>query len=89
MTPELRDRIRANTAARRQGEARPGLAERVAAALACRYKGQPTGETRECKACGSRTAQVPLLACSLHVACTERRLVPQVACCKVCPDRAT
>jgi predicted GH43/DUF377 family glycosyl hydrolase len=52
----------------------------------CAYRGAATGETRECKACGNKTQQVPLFSCAAHGRCTERVLLPQVPCCRICPD---
>lgn len=51
----------------------------------CVHRGQPTGETRQCKAC-NKTVDVPLLSCGVYAVCTEARLVVGVECCRICKD---
>lgn len=51
----------------------------------CIHLGVPTGETKPCKGC-NKTTEVPLLHCTIHTVCTEKKLLPQIACCRICPD---
>jgi hypothetical protein len=61
--------------------------------LACANRGNPTGFTAPCTACGGGTVQVPLLACSFHGVCTNANKLAKlpngntVIDCVVCKDR--
>lgn len=69
----------------RQSPFTPAKAARpLPARQPCRHRGQPTGETRPCKAC-NKTVDVPLMACGVYAVCTESRLVAGVECCRICP----
>lgn len=53
----------------------------------CRHLGPPTGEVRECRACGGGAALVALRGCAVWGACVPDRLLTGVPCCRVCERR--
>lgn len=55
---------------------------------ACSLRGEATGQTHKCPACGGRNVQVNEFACRVHGVCTIARLVSGVACCRICEDRS-
>ena len=57
--------------------------------LPCRFRGEATGNAHKCPACGGKNVMVNEFACSVHGVCTIARLVPGVACCRICDDRPT
>ena len=80
MKPELLRYVREMTARKKAGlDPLPPFS--------CKHKGALTGEKVPCKACGGREEEVELLSCAKHGKCTERRLVSQIQCCRICPDR--
>ena len=63
----------------------------VPKALQCIHRGEATGQTRPCTACGG-TVAVPLYACAKFGACALDKLVKledgtSVACCNICRHR--
>lgn len=56
-------------------------------ARACRFFGDATGETIECKTCNGKVS-LKVFACEVHGKCTPAKIVKDVACCNGCKDRA-
>lgn len=54
----------------------------------CVHLGKPTGEVRECAACGGNV-RLKVMGCKIHGQCTVGRPVSGLAYCGACPDRRT
>ncbi len=53
---------------------------------ACVHQGGPTGETRQCKACGGKRTTLKVLGCALYGGCMPENQEPGLVCCRTCPD---
>ena len=54
--------------------------------LPCLYLGAYTGERRSCPGCFGRVL-IGLRSCGYHGICTEKKAIPEIACCETCPDK--
>lgn len=53
----------------------------------CAHRGEPTGESLPCGACGGAKRAAAVHACARHGRCTTTKLFAGVVCCKECDDR--
>jgi hypothetical protein len=61
--------------------------EYAAKSVACVHKRAPTGEFRECAACGGRRAPVEVLGCVIYGGCLEFQVESGLGCCRICEKR--
>lgn len=54
--------------------------------LACIHRGEPTGETRDCKSCGG-VKQEPVYSCAVHGQCSTRFVDNWLHWCRTCEDK--
>jgi hypothetical protein len=66
----------------------PRLKEFLKKRLACKHRGEETGETRPCQSCGG-VIQAEIYPCAIHKECTLDKLLAGVACCNICGTRET